>query len=335
MSSEIPAEGLQLRSTVTAEGTVEVALVRVPVPRPKDDEVLVRIGRRPSTPRTWVSSSPAPMWHGRARRDSGAPLVSAPIAPERLRALAGRVGQAMPVGNEGAGVVVAAGPAAQARALVGKVVGVIGGEMYSQYRCLRLPSASRSPRALAGAGASWFVNPLTALGMVETMRREGHRALVHTAAASNLGQMLVRLCRADGVPLVNVVRRPEQVAVLAALGATHVVDSSQPGFGRPSPRRSPRRARRWPSTRWEAERWPASSSTPWRRRRASLSRGTGATERPSTSRCTCTVPPIPGRRCSSRTWGPWRGASGLAGWPALEKLGPEAASRLRPGRPRR
>jgi NADPH2:quinone reductase len=91
--------------------------------------------------------------------------------------------------------------------------------------CLVLPDGTP-----ARDGASSFVNPLTALGMVETMRREGHSALVHTAAASNLGQMLVKLCLADGIPLVNVVRKPEQEELLRATGAVHVCNSSSPSF---------------------------------------------------------------------------------------------------------
>ena len=143
------------------------------------------------------------------------PVVTAPLKDGALGALSARVDQSLPVGNEGAGTVVAAGSSPAAQALLGKMVGVAGGAMYSQYRvvdaaaCLVLPDGTT-----ARDGASSFVNPLTALGMVETMRREGHSALVHTAAASNLGQMLVKLCLADGIPLVNVVRKPEQEELL-------------------------------------------------------------------------------------------------------------------------
>jgi NADPH2:quinone reductase len=137
----------------------------------------------------------------------------------------------MPVGNEGAGTVIAAGSGAAAQALLGKTVAVLGGAMYSQYRtvkvelCLPLP-----PGTSAAEGASCFVNPLTALGMTETMRREGHKALVHTAAASNLGQMLNRICLADGIGLVNIVRKPEQEALLREQGAVHVVSTASPRF---------------------------------------------------------------------------------------------------------
>jgi len=232
MSPDIPREALQLRSTVKAEGTVEVALVRVPIPRPRMDEVVVRIGACPINPSDLrILFAGADLSRARAGEVGELPSVSAPIAPEPLRLAAARVGQAMPVGNEGAGVVLAAGSGAQAQALLGKVVGVTGGEMYSEYRCAKVTQCEPLPPGTSPSqGAAWFVNPVTALCMVETMRREGHRALVHTAAASNLGQMLVRLCLAEGVPLVNVVRRPEQAVLLSGLGATHVCDSSQPGF---------------------------------------------------------------------------------------------------------
>ncbi len=156
-------------------------------------------------------------------------MVTAKIPPQLLRMTAPREGQSLPVGNEGAGVVVDAG--AGAKELVGKTVAILGGAMYAQYRTVKAADAlllhdDATPRD----GASCFVNPLTALGMVGTMRLEGHSGLVHTAAASNLGQMLVKICRADGVPLVNIVRKPEQTALLKGLGAEHVVDSSQPGF---------------------------------------------------------------------------------------------------------
>ena len=232
MRSEVPSEGLQLRSTVEADGTVEVALVRVPIPLPKADEVVVRIDASPINPSDLgLLFAGADLTRARAGGTAELPTVSAPLAPEQLRPLAARIGQALSVGNEGAGTVVAAGSTTQAQALLGKVVGVIGGEMYAQYRCLKASQCQPFPTGISPSqGAAWFINPLTALCMLETLRREGHRALVHTAAASNLGRMLVLLCREEGVPLVNVVRRPEQVAALSEPGATHVCDSSQPGF---------------------------------------------------------------------------------------------------------
>jgi len=153
------------------------------------------------------------------------------IPPEVLRAMGGRLGQSLPVGNEGAGVVVAAGNAPAAQALLGKTVSMIGGAMYANYRVLHIGAVQALPEGVTPEeGASWFVNPMTALGMVETMRTEGHSALVHTAAASNLGQMLQKICLADGVPLVNIVRKPEQAKILRELGAKYVCDSSQGSF---------------------------------------------------------------------------------------------------------
>jgi len=159
------------------------------------------------------------------------PIVTASLGAGALAGLSARIDKPLPVGNEGAGTVVAAGQSSAAQALLGKTVGIAGGGMYTQYRvvdaaaCLVLPSG-----ATATDGASSFVNPLTALGMLETMRREGHSGLAHTAAASNLGQMLVKLCIADGVPLVNIVRKPDQEELLRSLGAVHVCNTTSPTF---------------------------------------------------------------------------------------------------------
>ncbi|MCA9821834.1 MAG: NADH oxidase, partial [Dehalococcoidia bacterium] len=159
------------------------------------------------------------------------PVVTAKLTPAIMSAMAGRVGQSLPAGNEGAGVVVEAGAAPEAQALVGKTVSLRGGGMYAQYRLARASEVLPMPEGITPAqAASAYVNPLTVLGMVETMRLEGHTALIHTAAASNLGQMLQRVCVADGIPLVNVVRKPEQEKILRDLGATHVVNSSSPTF---------------------------------------------------------------------------------------------------------
>ena len=148
-----------------------------------------------------------------------------------MRMVAGRIGQSLPVGNEGAGVVVAAGSSDAAQALLGRVVGVAGGEMFAQYRCVDATQCLPLREGTTAAeGASCFVNPMTALGMVETMRMEGHTALVHTAAASNLGQMLNRICLADGIDLVNIVRKPDQEAILRDLGAKFIVNSSAADF---------------------------------------------------------------------------------------------------------
>jgi NADPH2:quinone reductase len=166
----------------------------------------------------------------RASGNPAHPKAGASFPPERLLGLRARLDKALPAGNEGAGIVVAAGP--DVRALIGRTLAArspLG--MYAQYRivkaadCLVLPDGV-SPRDAASA----LINPLTVLGMVETMRREGHSALVHTAAASNVGQMLNKVCLADGIPLVNVVRNQAQADVLSGLGATRVIDSSSPAF---------------------------------------------------------------------------------------------------------
>jgi NADPH2:quinone reductase len=223
---------LQLRSLIRAEGQLELSLARVDVPSPGPDEVVVRIEASPINPSDLgLLFGPADMSTAKASGSADQPVVTADIPKGLLRTVAARFDQSLPVGNEGAGVVVAAGSSDAARALMGRTVAVIGGAMYSQLRvinvgqCLELSSGTTPAE-----GASCFVNPLTALGMVETMRLEGHSALVHTAAASNLGQMLNKLCQKDGIDLVNIVRKPEQEELLRKLGAKYVVNSTAPGF---------------------------------------------------------------------------------------------------------
>lgn len=231
-ASAVPDTALQLRSLVTVDGKLELSIVDVPTPQPGPNEVLVRIEGSPINPSDLgLLIGPADISTARLTSSRGRPVLTAPIPASSMDGMTARIGASLPVGNEGAGVVVAAGSSDDARALLGRTVAVLGGAMYSQYRCVPLEQTLLlPPGAPAAEGASSFVNPLTALGMVETMRAEGHAALVHTAAASNLGQMLVRLCRADGVPLVNIVRTPAQVGLLSGLGAAHVCDSSAPDF---------------------------------------------------------------------------------------------------------
>ena len=224
--------GLQLRSLVKPEGLLELSLISVATPQPAPDEVVVRVEASPLNP------SDIGLLFGAADPSSFevSGTAASPVAigriPERaMPAMAARLGQSMAVGNEGAGVVIATGDAPAAQALLGKTVAVLGGAMYAQYRvvaaaqCLLLPEGSTPAE-----GASCFVNPLTALGMTETMKREGHTALVHTAAASNLGQMLNKICQKDGIALVNIVRKPEQEALLRGIGATHVCNMSAATF---------------------------------------------------------------------------------------------------------
>ena len=231
--STLPASGLQLRSLVTSAGKLELSLEDVPVQPPGPGEVVVQVEASPINPSDLglllgMADVSTAVQGGTAER----PTISADISPNIIKALSGRLDESMPPGNEGGGVVIAAGESDEAQALLGKTVGALGGGgMYGQYRtlnvhqCLAMNDGVSSMQA-----ASCFVNPLTALGMVETMRMEGFGGLVHTAAASNLGQMLQKICLADGVPLVNVVRKPEQAELLRSIGATHVCDSSQDSF---------------------------------------------------------------------------------------------------------
>ena len=232
MTDSATGTALQLRSLVKSSGELEVSLVRAPIPEPGADEVLVRIDASPINPSDLgLLFGAADMTTARVSGTPEQPVVTATVPEKLMKSMAGRIDQSMPVGNEGAGLVVKAGASSAAQALVGKTVAILGGAMYAQYRtikakqCLVLPAGTT-----AAEGASCFVNPLTSLGMVETMRLEGHKALVHTAAASNLGQMLNRICQKDGIALVNIVRRPEQEALLRAMGATHVCNSASATF---------------------------------------------------------------------------------------------------------
>ena len=230
-TNEIPT-GLQLRSMVKANGELEISLLSVATPDPAPDEVVVRIEAAPINPSDiGLLFGAADIGSAKASGTSANPVVTARIPDRLMKGMAGRLGQSLPVGNEGAGVVVAAGASDIAQALLGETVAVLGGAMYAQYRCIKADQCLVLPKGTTPAeGASCFVNPLTALGMAETMRREGHQALVHTAAASNLGQMLNKICIKDRIGLVNIVRKPEQAAVLRSIGATHVCDTSSPTF---------------------------------------------------------------------------------------------------------
>jgi NADPH:quinone reductase-like Zn-dependent oxidoreductase len=232
MTDTLPTSGLQLRSLVTAAGTLELSLVDTPVRAPGPDQILVRIEAAPINPSDiGLLFGAADMASARQMGTAAAPHVIADISAAGMRAMAARVGESMPVGNEGGGTVIAAGASPAAQALLGKTVGALGGAMYAEYRTLRTSDVVvLNDGATAEQGASCFVNPLTALGMTETMKREGHTALVHTAAASNLGQMLNKICIKDGIALVNIVRSAEQTALLKGLGAAHVVDSSLASF---------------------------------------------------------------------------------------------------------
>jgi NADPH:quinone reductase-like Zn-dependent oxidoreductase len=224
--------GLQLRSLVKKSGELEISLLSVPTAEPGPNEVVVRVEATPINPSDLgLLTGAADISTAKLSGTKDSPVITAKIPEAGMKAMAGRLDESMPVGNEGAGVVIKTGSSDAAKALMGKTVSMIGGAMYAQYRTLRVNECMPLPSGTTAAdGASWFVNPLTALGMTETMRREGHKALVHTAAASNLGQMLNKICLKDGIGLVNIVRSKEQADLLLKIGAKHVVDSSAPTF---------------------------------------------------------------------------------------------------------
>jgi NADPH:quinone reductase len=229
---QVPAQALALRSLVTASQTVELALAEVSVPAPEPHEVVVRVEAAPVNPSDLgLLFAGADLSQVTASGPPSRPVVTAPLPAGAARAAAARVGQFLPAGNEGAGTVVAAGASDAAQALLGKLVAVAGGGMYAQYRCVPAAACLELPAgATAVDGAASFVNPMTALGMVATMRRDGHTALVHTAAASNLGQMLNRLCIEDQIPLVSIVRSAAQAELLRSAGARWVCDSTAATF---------------------------------------------------------------------------------------------------------
>ncbi|MBW8811904.1 MAG: zinc-binding dehydrogenase [Caulobacterales bacterium] len=227
-----PDKALQLRSIIKASGELELSLAEVAVAAPTGDEVLVRVEGSPINPSDLgLLLGPADLSTAKPSGAPDRPVLTAKVPPGLMRAVAARLDESMPVGNEGAGTVVAAGPDPAAQALIGRKVALLGGAMYAQYRTAKAADVLPLPAdASAADGASCFVNPLTALGMVETMRREGHTALVHTAAASNLGQMLNKICLKDGVELVNIVRSAAQAKILTDIGAKYVLDSTAPNF---------------------------------------------------------------------------------------------------------
>ena len=230
--TDLPDTNLVMLTLVKPEGELEVFLERRPMPEPAPHEVLVKVLATPINPSDLgLLLGAADMSTARASTRDGLPVVTADIPAPGMRAMGGRIGDALPIGNEGCGVVVKAGASPEAQALLGKTVALIGGEIYAEYRCLPAQMCMALPDGTDPRdGASCFVNPLTSLAFTETMRMEGHSALVHTAAASNLGQMLVKICAKDDIPLVNIVRSEAQVALLKGIGATHVINSSDDDF---------------------------------------------------------------------------------------------------------
>ena len=221
----------EVRTKVTSDGEVELSIACLEIPEPRDDEVLIRVEAAPINPSDLglLLSFAADLEKIRTKGDGDEIVTSMPIHPRLMSSMKPRLDKSMSAGNEGSGVVIDAG--SNARELVGKTVGLAGGSMYSQFRsvpaasCLVMEEGTSTVEA-----ASSFVNPLTALAFVETMKMENHTAMVHTAAASNLGQMLIRICNDDGIPLVNVVRKKEQVELLNSLGAQYICNMSEASF---------------------------------------------------------------------------------------------------------
>lgn len=232
MTNTVPKTALQLRSHLKASGELELSLAEVSVPEPGPDDLIIRVEATPINPSDLgLLVGGADLSTAVQSGTKDRPVITAKVPAPAMRAMAARLDQSMPVGNEGAGVVVKAGSSPAAQALLGKMVAGLGGEMYSQYRMLNVAQCLPLPDGTSARdGASCFVNPLTALAFPETMRAEGHKAIVHTAAASNLGQMLVKICQKDNVPLVNVVRKKEQADILRGIGAKYIVDSTSPTF---------------------------------------------------------------------------------------------------------
>ncbi|MCL1044256.1 zinc-binding dehydrogenase [Shewanella electrodiphila] len=223
---------IQLTSTISQDNKLTLALKDIEMPQPSANEVVIRIEAAPLNPSDLaVLFSAADMTTAAESGSKQSPVITADVPAKFMPAVKTRVGKATPVGNEGAGTVVAAGSSPAAQALMGKTVAVIGGGTYRQFICANVQSCLELKQGTtAKEGASSFINPLTALAMVETMRAEGHKAIIHAAAASNLGQMLNRICIADGVDLINIVRKAEQETLLRDMGAKYVVNSSSDTF---------------------------------------------------------------------------------------------------------
>ena len=223
---------LQLQSCVDDEGYIECALFEVEIADPGADEVLIEVEAAPINPSDLgLMFFFADTDTAEACERNGYPAVRVPLPPALYKAMAARQGLWLPAGNEGAGKVIAAGESDGAQALLGKRVGAFGGEFFAHYRSVpAMQCLPLNDDVSAEEGASCFVNPMTALGFVETAKLEGHKAIVHAAAASNLGQMLNRICLEDGIPLVNIVRSDEQVALLKHQGADMVINASDTDF---------------------------------------------------------------------------------------------------------
>ena len=218
----------QIKSKISKEGLLTISLDEVNIPDPGDGEVLIKVQATPINPSD-LGLLVGPADVSSLKEVEKGSVVEMKVPDGLIRSVAARFDQNLPVGNEGSGIVESAGKGAEH--LIGKTVGLAGGAMYSEYRCVPASSCLvMNDGTTAEQAASCFVNPLTALGMVETMRMENHTGLVHTAAASNLGQMLIKICLAEDIPLVNIVRKEEHVDLLKSLGANYVCNSSLDSF---------------------------------------------------------------------------------------------------------
>lgn len=222
--------GRQLTSTANKDGTLRLALEDVSLDDPGADEVIVRIEAAPINPTDiGLLLGPADIASLEAGGTHDRPVLTLSIPEQSLPRIAGRLGQTLPVGIEGAGTVVAAG--ANVKTLDTRRVALFGQGMFADYCRVAASAVIPLPGHIPTAdGAALFVNPMTALGFVETARDGGHRAIVHTAAASNLGQMLQKICLKDAIPLVNIVRSQQQEELLRGIGATHVLNSHDGDF---------------------------------------------------------------------------------------------------------
>lgn len=228
--SDIPTTTRRLVSTARNDGVLELSIQTAALAACKEDEVLIQVEAAPLNPSDQaVMFAFADLSTARQTGSAENPIIQADIPKQAMPMLKARLDKAMPIGNEGSGKVIAAGGKAQH--LMGKTVATMAGGMYAEHRKAKIADCLPVADDIsARQAASSVVNPMTALCMTKVMRREGHTALVHTAAASNLGQMLNRICLADNIPLVNIVRKSEQAEILRDIGAKHICNSSDESF---------------------------------------------------------------------------------------------------------
>ncbi|MCH1568874.1 MAG: zinc-binding dehydrogenase [Alphaproteobacteria bacterium] len=220
----------QIVSTATAKGELVLSIIENDMPTPNDDEVVVEMEAAPINPSDMFPLLGfADYSKGKLVTEGNEQKMIAPVPEQFVDAMRARLDQTLPVGNEGAGRVIAAG--ANAKHLEGKLVSLVTGQCYQQF--VKAPAFMCLPHkddTTANEAASSYVNPLTALGFIETLKAEGHKAMVHTAAASNLGQMVLKLCQQEGIDIICVIRSDEQAKILKDLGAKYIVDSTADDF---------------------------------------------------------------------------------------------------------